>query len=184
MHPKHFTHGTFISSLTIKFTKPTPQDGHSVTQLVKNCPPLDTNSSYCNLLQCTHFSETSIIAKKETATIGFISGYQIPNAPHRLFIWQVAVSEEARGMGLASKMVTNLLERLNSSHNTIEYIETTITKSNEASWALFTRLSETLNAPLADKIFFDKELHFSGEHDSEHLVQIGPIQAHNQRTKD
>ncbi len=87
-------------------------------------------------------------------------------------------------MGLASKMITNLIQRLNSSHTKIEYIETTITKSNKASWALFTRISEMLNAPLADKILFDKELHFSGEHDSEHLVQIGPFQATHARTKD
>jgi len=53
--------------------------------------------------------------------VGFVSGYILPNKVDTLFVWQVAVSEKARGQGLAKKMVSSLLERSNCSG--VRYIE-------------------------------------------------------------
>ena len=158
----------------IVLTKPSAADGMAVNKLVASCPPLDTNSAYCNLLQASHFSETSVAARFEDGEIaGFVSGYIIPNQPNTLFVWQVAVSEKARGQGLAKKMVLSLLER--SSCSDVRYIETSITATNEGSWALFRRLAKQLEAPLEESILFDKQDHFKGQHDTEHLVKIGPF---------
>ncbi|MBD4807723.1 diaminobutyrate acetyltransferase, partial [Xanthomonas citri pv. citri] len=38
------------------FRTPAVTDGPSVTELIAQCLPLDPNSAYCNLLQCTHFA--------------------------------------------------------------------------------------------------------------------------------
>lgn len=162
----------FVDEIT--FRAPNAIDGMSVHQLVASCPPLDTNSVYCNLLQASHFSDTSIMAtSKDAPLLGFVSGYIIPNKVDTLFVWQVAVSDKARGQGLAKKMVSSLLER--SSCLSVRYIETSITASNEGSWALFRRLAEQLGAPLEESVMFDKQTHFNGLHDTEHLVRIGPI---------
>jgi diaminobutyrate acetyltransferase len=80
--------------------EPGPDDGPAVFDLVARCPPLDPNSRYCNLLQCSHFAATSIIAPADVgghAALGFVSGYRIPARPDTLFIWQVAVDAAARG---------------------------------------------------------------------------------------
>ena len=41
------------------------EDGLAVNRLIASCPPLDTNSTYCNFLQCLHFAETSVLAEKD-----------------------------------------------------------------------------------------------------------------------
>ncbi|WP_053982087.1 diaminobutyrate acetyltransferase [Marinagarivorans algicola] len=155
------------------FDRPEVTDGMLVHTLVQHCPPLDTNSSYCNLLQCSHFADTCITAKRAGELIGFISGYRLPNQPHTLFIWQVAVSSDARGCGLASQMLLQLLAR--PSCQGVQQIETTITSDNAGSWALFTKLAKQLDAPLTRHTHFERDTHFAGQHDSELLARIGPI---------
>ncbi|MGB0465899.1 MAG: diaminobutyrate acetyltransferase [Pontibacterium sp.] len=153
--------------------KPTATDGLSVHQLITRTPELDGNSSYCNLLQCSHFSDTCIIAEKQGDVLGFISGYLKPQNPKTLFIWQVAVSSDARGCGLASQMLQQLLAREESA--AVTHLETTITETNQASWALFKRLAKHFDAPLESSVMFDRITHFNDEHDSELLARIGPF---------
>ncbi len=155
------------------FQTPSRNDGWAVARLIEACPPLDRNSVYCNLLQCHHFADTSVAVKQQGELVGFVSGYRIPDKPDTLFIWQVAVSNEARGCGLASQMIEHILER--DSCQSVCFIETTITESNQASWALFRRIADNYSGALSSELLFDQDKHFSGHHDSEQLVTIGPI---------
>lgn len=159
--------------------QPVLEDGMALFNLVANSPPLDTNSSYCNLLQCCHFSQTGVAAEENGNLVGFISGYRIPERPNTLFVWQVAVAEQARGQGLASKMLEHILDRQHCQD--IQFIETTITESNTASWALFKRLAKSRNTQLQSSDWLDKAAHFDGQHDSEALVRVGPF--NGQHTK-
>lgn len=156
---------------------PSANDGASVFRLINQCPPLDTNSMYCNLLQCAHFSDTSVAAVDSDSSseelLGFISGYLIPERNNTLFIWQVAVSEKARGMGLASNMLQHILDRPQCAN--VKYLETTITESNQASWALFKSLSGKLQISLEKSIMFDRDDHLGGDHDTEFLARLGPL---------
>lgn len=148
--------------------------GHALFELVKHCPPLDTNSAYCNLLQCTHFSGTSVAALQNGDLVGFVSGYLIPERQQKtLFVWQIAVASSARGQGLASKMLGHLLKRPQCEG--VAFIETTITEGNRASWALFERLAHVRRAELQRSVMFDKQQHFKGAHATEMLVRIGPF---------
>jgi len=155
------------------FYQPSKDDGWAVSQLIRDCPPLDTNSVYCNLLQCHHFSNTSVIVRWSGELVGFISGYRLPDKPATLFIWQVAVSEKARGQGLATRMIAHILDREDC--KSVRYIETTITEANKASWALFGRVAKNYNALFSSEELFTQDKHFSGHHDSEMLVTIGPL---------
>ena len=156
---------------------PTPNDGASVFCLIGRCPPLDVNSMYCNLLQCTHFAGTSVAAVQTVSTneelVGFISAYLIPEREDTLFIWQVAVDERARGIGLAGNMLKHILDRPQCSQ--ITYLETTITESNKASWALFESLANKLGTALEKSVMFDSDKHLAGEHDTEFLARLGPF---------
>lgn len=153
--------------------KPVPEDGPAVHRLIAACPPLDTNSLYCNLLQCSHFAETCAVAERSGEIMGFVSGYVKPNDPQTLFIWQVAVSEAARGLGLARALILHILAR--PVCRAVNRIETTITGDNDASWAMFGSLARSLSAPSSRSPLFDRDIHLEGRHPSEHLLRIGPF---------
>lgn len=153
--------------------KPQSTDGAAVHALIAACPPLDTNSLYCNLLQCTHFADTSALAERDGVVIGFVSGYRPPTVEDSLFIWQVAVSETARGEGLGKRLMLDILGR--PEHRDVRFLRTTITPDNRASWAMFEGLARTLGAPGHRALLFDAERHFGGRHESEHQLTIGPF---------
>jgi L-2,4-diaminobutyric acid acetyltransferase len=162
-----------IEQVTLK--APNAGLGSLVHTLISECPPLDTNSMYCNLLQTHHFAATSVAAIHQSRLVGFISGYIIPQRPDTLFIWQVAVSEAARGIGLASRMLNDILQRPECIH--VNHLETSITPSNTGSWKLFEGLARKLDAPLEKSVLFDRFRHLNDQHDTEHLVRIGPFNA-------
>lgn len=69
------------NTTAISLRTPVKDDGYRLHQLVAECPPLDPNSIYCNLLQCSHFAETGVAAEIDGDLVGFISGYIPPNSP-------------------------------------------------------------------------------------------------------
>ncbi len=158
----------------IIFRHPTSEDGLAVHHLIGRCPPLDTNSIYCNLLHCSHWSATSVCAEIDGEIMGFISGYRVPEANDHLFIWQVAVDVRARGKGLAGRMLRSILKR--ESLDDIRYLQTTINPDNRPSWALFEALAAELNADLLRRCLFGRESHFGGEHEDEIMLTIGPFE--------
>ncbi len=157
----------------LEFQVPKAEDGYLVNKLVEASPPLDPNSIYCNLLQCSHFADTAVVVRDGDELVGFVTGYIEPRNPDTLFIWQVGIAKSARGKGLAKRMLKHLLKR--SICRDVRYIETTITPDNEASWALFRSLTRDLDTELDSRVYFEKEPHFGGEHDDEHLLIIGPF---------
>lgn len=158
----------------IKFRTPTAKDGYAITALIQSCPPLDTNSAYCNLLQCTHFSQTCVVAELNNTIVGWLSAYRPPEQTNSLFVWQLAVNSEARGKGLAKRMLYHLLSR--QALLDVQYLQTTITQDNEASWGVFKRLAKTHQLILQQSPHFEKEQHFKSVHDTEFLVEIGPFE--------
>ncbi|WP_338040734.1 diaminobutyrate acetyltransferase [Marinomonas ostreistagni] len=153
---------------------PEATDGMALFDLVARCSPLDTNSSYCNLLQVSHFSDTAVVANRASQLVGSVTGYRLPNSTSPTwFVWQVAVDDSARGLGLAKQMLLDVLARPHMAD--IEYIETTITRDNEASWALFRSLARQLQASLSESVMFEQQAHFQGRHATEYLVRIGPL---------
>ncbi len=161
------------NTTAIELRKPNKDDGFRVHQLVDECPPLDPNSIYCNLLQCSHFAETSVAAEMDGDLVGFISGYIPPLQSDTIFIWQVAVHEKGRGQGLAKRMLNEIVAR--DACRNVTHMETTITWDNEASWALFKSFARDMDAELTHHEHFEKGTHFGGKHDSEYLLRIGPL---------
>lgn len=153
--------------------EPAATEGHAVHQLIARCKPLDENSVYCNLLQCSHFAATSCAAVMDGDVVGFVSGYRVPPRPTTLFVWQVAVDERARGRGLAKRLISAILQR--DGNRDIDHLETTITPDNAASWALFEGLARQWGADGERHTLFEREAHFAGAHDSEVLYRIGPF---------
>ncbi|GAA0786077.1 diaminobutyrate acetyltransferase [Marinobacterium sediminicola] len=163
-----------MDSDIFKLRKPEATDGFALHKLVERCSPLDPNSVYCNLLQCSHFAETAIAAENaEGELVGFISGYCPPERPDTLFVWQVAVDARCRGQKLGQRMLLALTERLVPAG--VQYIETTITPGNVASETLFARVFAALSAPVERSMLFSRDEHFEGQHDDEMLYRAGPF---------
>ena len=155
--------------------RPRSTDGAAVTALVAACPPLDRNSAYCNLVQCTHFAGTSIVAERDGHLVGWVSGHRPPSDPASIFVWQVAVAAQARGHGLAGRMIEVLLDRPEA--DGVTSLITTVTADNRASWALFEGLARRWNATLERQALFERDTHFAGAHATEWQARIGSLPA-------
>jgi L-2,4-diaminobutyric acid acetyltransferase len=150
--------------------KPDARDGAEIWDLVRECKPLDENSMYCNLVQCDHFRDTCVVAEVNGKIVGWVSGYVLPKDPETLFVWQVAVSEQARGTGLGGAMLDALLRR--DACRGVKRLQTTITTENQASWALFRKFAERLDAEIDAQAYFTRALHFRDRQGTEHMVTI------------
>ncbi len=153
--------------------KPTMEDGAAFHDLVSECPPLDENSIYCNLLQCTDFADTCMVAEKEGRLAGLVSGYLKPREPNVYFLWQVGVHEAARGHGLALRMIQSILAR--DFCRGVDELQCTITRSNTASRGLFHALAEAEGAEISEHDYFT-EAHFGGGgHEAEFQFRVRPL---------
>ena len=160
------------SKQNIQIKSPDSDYGYQISELIKNSPPLDLNSTYLYFIQSHYFNKTCAIAVNEVdKVIGFVSGFQDPKKSDTLFIWQVAISKDARGNGIASKLIHFILQE----HPHMQFIETTITKDNTSSISLFNKISQELNTNIIEEPFLDKTKHFLNQHDSENLFRIGPF---------
>ena len=116
---------------------PRAEDGPAVTALIGSSPPLDVNSAYCNLLQCTDFRDTCVLAERD---------------------------------GEALRMLDELVARPAAA--SAQVLATTITETNDVSWALFRAFARRRDAPLAKSPRFGREAHFAGAHDTEWEARI------------
>ena len=160
-----------FSGITLR--KPTVEDGAALHHLVNECKPLDENSVYCNVLQCTHFADTCVVAERDSdgRLIGFVTGYRMPADPHVYFLWQVGVSEAGRGHGLGKKMIKAILAR--DFCQGVTELNTTITKSNEASRGLFASFARDEGAEMTEHEWLTEAL-LDG-HSAEYLFRIAPL---------
>lgn len=157
----------------LELRHPRSTDGYHLNQLVAASPPLDTNSIYCNLLQCQHFADTSVAAVVDGRLVGFVSGYLVPNDPETLFIWQVVVDAKFRGHGLASRMLEWLVAQPGT--ESARHLITSITPDNRASWALFENIARNWRAESVKDMLFERKRHFASQHDDEYLLRISPL---------
>src|SRR5690606_22658000 len=165
--------GEKAAARQVSLRRPASTDGSRIWRLVAACPPLDRNSMYCNLLQCRDFARTSVLAEMDGEAVGWVSGYRRPDDPSTLFVWQVAVHERARGLGLARRMLLELLGR--EELRGVVRLQTTIRPGNAASHGLFRSSAERPNAAVPESGCFEEDRHFERRHASERLITIGPL---------
>lgn len=152
---------------------PQKNDAADIHRLISECPPLDLNSVYTYLLLSEYFAESCVLAGTNETVLGFVSGYLPPQRPDTLFVWQVAVHEQARGQKLGRRMLEHLLSRANLAH--VQYLETTVGPENRASRGMFAGLAEQLLAPLNERPLFERHMFGPHAHEDEPLLRIGPF---------
>ena len=142
-------------------------------QRVKDSQKLDVNSAYCYIMLSEYFTDTCLVAEIDTEIVGFVTSLIRPSNPEVLFVWQIAVSAEHQGKGIAYSLLLELIS--GASCTEVRYIETTISPSNAASNRLFRKLAEEMEAPLMESEGFTSHLFPGDVHEDERLIQIGPI---------
>ncbi len=168
-----------MNDTAIVLREPRLEDGPRLWELIKASPPLDLNSPYAYLLMASHFRHGSVVAEKDDELLGAVTGYLRPDQPDTFFVWQVAVAEAGRGKGLAKAMILDIL--LRERFKTAQYLETTVTPSNEASRRLFHRVAETFQTECEETVGFPKELFGADQHEEEVLFRIGPLRTVSER---
>lgn len=154
---------------------PVARDGVRVADLIRRCAPLDHNSLYCNLLQCTHFADTCALALDGDRAVGWLSAYRLPAEPYALFVWQVAVAEEVRGAGLAVRLLEHVLAR--DACRGVTCVQASVAPSNTNSLRMFHSFAARRGVALERTGWLDRDAHFQGRHESEPLIRIGPLPA-------
>lgn len=158
---------------TFVLRKPGTEDGPAVWRMVRESS-LDLNSPYAYLMWFRYYRETSLVADRAGEPAGFVTGFMPPEDPQAYFVWQVGVSEAARGNGLATDMILTALQR--EACRDVRYIEATVTPSNDASLALFRGLAKKLDSGCEESVCFPDRLFPVEGHESEWLLRIGPFE--------
>lgn len=153
------------------FRQPTLHDASAMWRMARDSKVLDVNPSYAYLLWCRDFAATSVVAEVDGEPGGYVTGYLRPDRPDTLMVWQVAVDEEHRGLGLARRMLAAVVD---GAPAPVGRMETTITPDNDASIALFTSFARSRDAEITRAPLFDASL-FPDGHESELLFEIGPL---------
>jgi L-2,4-diaminobutyric acid acetyltransferase len=161
------------SGTEFDFRHPQVADGLRIWRLIREAGTLDLNSTYAYLVLCRDFADTCLLAEHDGRLDGFVTGYLPPKHPNTLFIWQIGVAPAARGKGLASQLLENLLQSESCRH--VNSLITNVTPSNKASRALFARLARALETELTEDDGFGEALFPEPGHEPERLLHIGPF---------
>ena len=148
-------------------------DGQEIWRMVNDSGVLDPNSVYCYLLLGEHFNKTCLVAEQDGKLIGFVTAYILPNDNSTLFIWQIGTAAEARGQGIAKKLVLELLS--GKACKNIKTLQATISPSNKASMALFKAIARQLKTHIDEREYFAAALFPGMQHEQENLVTVGPF---------
>lgn len=159
---------------TLEIHCPEVEHGAAMWQLVCDTGVLDVNSSYLYLMMCRYFGQTCLVAREAGQTLGFVMGFVPPESPETYFVWQIGVAAAARGRGLATRLLQEVLKL--PACREVHFVETTITPSNQASRRLFKGLARRLGAELEIQTCFEVP-HFPPltAHEAEELFLIGPF---------
>jgi L-2,4-diaminobutyric acid acetyltransferase len=151
---------------------PTAGDAASLWRLLGRIDGLERNTSYAYLLLCSHFADTCLVAERDGGPIGLVLAYRPPTRPDEIFVWQVGVAPEARGAGLAGRLLDGLLAAPACAG--VRFLTATVSPDNQASRALFAALARRRGVPLERGPGFAAAL-FPEPHEDEDLVRIGPL---------
>lgn len=136
--------------------------------------PVDLNSSYSYLMMAEFFSKTCLVCENDQKeVIGFCTGNIVVDPdvmfPDTLFIWQIAVLKDYRGMGLSKQMLTQLVQEIKT-----PYLRCTITRENKNSIGSFRSLAKHYETEFKTSEGFTED-DFPDDKAAEMLVTIGPI---------
>lgn len=151
-------------------------EGALLWQLARDAKGVDLNSPYAYMMTCRNFAATTAVVEVFGTPAGFVTAHRLPQRPHVLFVWQIAVLPEFRGLGIAKRLLEGLVEQPACAG--VRKLEATVTPSNRASKALFARFAKERGASLDIAEGFGKDdFPADKQCEAERLISIEPIHA-------
>ena len=80
-------------------------DGALLWELARDAGGVDLNTPYAYMMKCRNFHETCAVAEVFGTPAGFVTAHRVPKRPQVLFVWQVAVLPEFRGLGIGQRLL-------------------------------------------------------------------------------
>ncbi|MER9732467.1 diaminobutyrate acetyltransferase [Mesorhizobium sp. M0217] len=157
----------------VTFRRPTEIHAADVWDLIALCPQLDRNSLYCELLLCSDFADTFVLAQRARKVVGCLAAYRRPSHPSTLVVWQIAVHPKVRNTGLGKGLIVSALNR--RSGDGVTHINVTVTLQQYSLRIAFAAVARDQGAPIRQAFWFDRQAHFKGRLDCEYMIAIGPI---------
>lgn len=152
------------------FRNAAPEDGAGVYELVRDGGGLDLNTPYAYLLLTRMFATSAAVAEVDGQLAGTVLGLRPPQEPESLFVWQVGVHPDYRGLGLATKMLNWLTDACRPT-----FLTATVTPTNTASDRLFRGFARH-HGVACEVTPWASEEDFPGEgHEREDHYRIGPL---------
>jgi len=149
-------------------------EGALLWELARDAGGVDLNSPYAYMMLGRNFNTTCAVVEVFGLPAGFIAAHRLPKHPDVLFVWQVAVLPEFRGMGIAKRLLEGLVELPGCIG--VRKMEATVTPSNSASEALFTAFAKARGADISIHDGFTKsDFPEDEQHEEERLFTIHPI---------
>ena len=149
-------------------------DGALLWELARAAGGIDLNSPYAYMMLCRNFTDTCAVAEVYGQPAGFVTAHRLPARGHVLFVWQIAVLPEFRGLGIARRLLDALVER--PACVGVRELESTVTPSNAGSAALFAAFAKARGAALDIRPGFTTDDFPEDErHEEERLFTIQPI---------
>lgn len=163
--------------MTADFTlrHPTARDAAPLWRLIGELDGLERNTCYAYALLCSHFAAGSLLAVRDDRLAGFVLGYQPPSQPDAMFVWQIGVHADARGHGLASRLLERFTEL--PIYRDCSFLEATVGTTNEASRALFRGFARKRGVPCEEGPGFPAALFAPEPHEDEDRFRIGPLRS-------
>ncbi len=157
---------------------PRKEDAAEIKSMLKPyIPYVGTNPVYTYLLICEHFSQTStVVANEADEIVAFTSGFQPPEKPGTLFIWEVAVKKGYHGNNLYIRMIRELCHRI-----TPNYLEATVNPSNKSSQKRLKQIAEMFDCEITSDTVFPSDYFCDDKHEDEVLYRLGPIKKITER---
>ncbi|CUK15858.1 L-2,4-diaminobutyric acid acetyltransferase [Shimia thalassica] len=149
---------------------PRPEDGERVALLAKDDRKQVFGELLGELSDFEQFMNTSIVAEVEGEVVGAVLAYVPPYDPETLNILHVVIHENEENKGLGSLMLGQLMRREVCAG--ITRVETTISASDEVTWALFRRFAQWQRRRLDIKPFFTQALQPHRRHENDNQVTI------------
>lgn len=167
--------GKTIDVTMLRYRPPSKSDGAAIWRMVKDSGKLDLNSSYYYLLMSHWFSDSCRLVEdpRDNHLIGIATGFRQPAHPDTLFVWQIAVDDDYRGRGIATRLLDE-----QTANPEIQFVEATISPSNRSSKRLFEKWAAARQASLVITEGFNETLfpnHPDQQHEREDLFRIGPL---------
>lgn len=163
------------AALNITIRPPSVADGAAIWAFVSANQVLEPNTCYAYLLLATHFADTCLVAESGDQLVGFVAAYIPPTKPDAIFVWQIGVDAAARGQGLGTRLLHQLVTLPDCQK--VTHMEATVAVSNEPSQRLFSRFARERAVPCKRCRGFVAADFGSLDHEAEELFRIGPLRS-------